>query len=210
MREVPAEQAEGVMRIIGLTGGIGTGKSTASSYLIELGAAVWDADRAARTVVQQGQEGWKAIRREFGATYFDSAGNLLRKKMADTIFSDEAAREKLNALLHPAILDDMARFLDRCHREGEAVVVLDAALLFESGADKAADEVWVTSCGVDEQVRRVMERGVSREDAERMVEAQMPDRERRARAQRVIDTSGPVEDTRRYLKALYDELREGD
>jgi dephospho-CoA kinase len=161
-------------------------------------------------VVQQGQEGWKAIRREFGAEYFDSAGNLLRKKLADKIFSDEVARDKLNALLHPAILDDMARFLDRSQREGASVVVLDAPLLFESGADRAADEVWVTSCGVDEQVRRVMERGVGREEAKRMVEAQMPDRERRARARRVIDTSGPVEDTRRYLKALYEELNEED
>ncbi len=198
------------MHIIGLTGGIGTGKSAASSYLKELGASVWDADRAARTVVQQGQEGWKAIRREFGAEYFDSAGNLLRKKMADKIFSDEAARDKLNALLHPVILDDMARFLDRSQRDGAPIVVLDAPLLFESGADRAADEVWVTSCGVDEQVRRVMERGVSQEEAERMVEAQMPDHERRARARRVIDTSGPMEDTRRYLKALYDEIKEGD
>ncbi len=198
------------MHIIGLTGGIGTGKSAASSYLKELGASVWDADQAARTVVQQGQEGWKAIRREFGAEYFDSTGNLLRKKLADKIFSDEAARDKLNALLHPVILDDMARFLDRSQRDGASIVVLDAPLLFESGADRAADEVWVTSCGVDEQVHRVMERGVSREEAERMVEAQMPDRERRARARRVIDTSGSVDDTRRYLKALYEELQEGD
>lgn len=198
------------MHIIGLTGGIGTGKSTASSYLKELGAAVWDADRAARTVVQQGQEGWKAIRREFGAEYFDSAGNLLRKKLGDTIFNDELARERLEGLLHPLILDDMTRFLDRCQRKGAAIVVLDAALLFESGADKACDEVWVTSCGVDEQVRRVMERGLSLEDAEKRVESQMPDRERRRRARRVIDTSGPVEDTKRFLNALYEEMIEGE
>ena len=198
------------MYVIGLTGGIGTGKSAASSYLKELGAAVWDADQAARTVVQQGQEGWKAIRKEFGAEYFDSAGNLLRKKLADKIFSDDGAREKLNSLLHPAILDDMVRFLDRSRRAGLPIVVLDAALLFESGADRYADEVWVLSCGEDEQVRRIMERGVSREEAERRVESQMPDRERRRRARRVIDTSGPLEDTRRCLKALYEELKEGD
>lgn len=198
------------MHIIGLTGGIGTGKSAASAYLKELGAAVWDADLAARAAVEQGQEGWKAIRKEFGAEYFDSAGNLLRKKLGEKIFSDDAMRERLNALLHPAILDDMARFLDRSKRAGAEVAVIDAPLLFESGADRYADEVWVLSCGVDEQVRRVMERGLNYEEAMKRVEAQMSDRERRSRSRRVIDTSGPLEDTRRHLKALYEEIIAGE
>jgi dephospho-CoA kinase len=196
--------------IIGLTGGIGTGKSKASEYLQSLGAAVWDADRAARAVVEQGHEGWKAIRREFGAEYFDSAGNLLRKKLADRIFSSGEDRERVNALLHPAILDEMQRWLARMLGEGAALAVVDAPLLFESGADRFVDETWVLSCGVDEQVRRVMERGLSREEAEKRVESQMSDTERKRRAQRVIDTSGPIEDTRRQLKALYEEALAGE
>lgn len=196
------------MFIIGLTGGIGTGKSMASTFLKSLGAAVWDADLAARNVVEQGQEGWKAIRREFGAEYFDCAGNLLRKKLADRIFSSDRDRERLNALLHPAIQDEMQRFLARCTATGAKLVVIDAPLLFESGIDRFVDEVWVLSCGVDEQINRVMARGMSREEAEKRVDAQMSDRERRSRAQRVIDTSGPIEDTRRQLRALYDETAE--
>jgi dephospho-CoA kinase len=196
--------------IIGLTGGIGTGKSKASAFLKSLGAAVWDADQASRTVVEPGQEGWKAIRKAFGAEYFDSAGNLMRKKLADRIFNSKRDREKLNALLHPAIIDDMHRWLARCSGEGTAVAVIDAPLLLESGIDKFADEVWVLSCGVDEQVQRVMARGISREEAIKRVESQMSDSERRSRAQRVIDTSGPIEDTRRFLKALYDEVLAGE
>lgn len=198
------------MYIIGLTGGIGTGKSTASAYLKSLGARVWDADEAARTVVEQGQEGWKAVRREFGAEYFDSAGNLLRQKLADTIFNDNAKREMLNKLLHPAIIDDMQRWLARCFQECAAMAVVDAPLLLEAGMEKFVDEVWVLSCGADEQVNRAVRRGMSREDAEKRVEAQMSDRDRRKRARRVIDTSGPVEDTQRELKALYEEALAGE
>lgn len=198
------------MIIIGLTGGIGTGKSAASSYLKSLGASVWDADTAARTVVEQGQEGWKAVRKEFGAEYFDCSGNLLRQKLADRIFSNSGDREKLNKLLHPAIIDDMQRFLARCRAECVEVAVVDVPLLFESGVDKFVDEAWVLSCGVDEQVRRVMARGMDREEAEKRVESQMSDRERRSRARRVIDTSGPIEDTRRQLQALYEEALAGE
>jgi dephospho-CoA kinase len=198
------------MYIIGLTGGIGTGKSTASAYLKSLGANVWDADKAARTVVEQGQEGWKAIRRVFGAEYFDSTGNLLRQKLADTIFNDDEAREKLNGLLHPAIIDDMVRWLLRCKEENVTMAVIDAPLLFESGIDSYADEVWVLSCGVDEQVRRVMARGVDMDGAINRVESQMSDGERRRRARRIIDTSNTVEDTQRQLKALYEEAMDGE
>jgi dephospho-CoA kinase len=198
------------MYIIGLTGGIGTGKSTASTYLKELGASVWDADQAARTVVEQGQEGWKNIRKGFGAEYFDSTGNLLRKKLADKIFADSGERERLNKMLHPAIIDDMMRWLSRCKNEGVTMAVIDAPLLFESGIDRYMDEVWVLSCGVDEQVNRVMQRGVGREDAVKRVESQMSDSERRCRARRIIDTSASVEDTQRQLKALYEESLAGE
>lgn len=198
------------MYIIGLTGGIGTGKSTASAYLKSLGARVWDADEAARAVVEPGQEGWLAVRREFGAEYFDSAGSLLRQKLADRVFSNDGDREKLNRLLHPAILDDMHRWLSRCFQECVQMAVVDAPLLLETGIDKYVDEVWVLSCGVDEQVERAVRRGMKREDAEKRVEAQMSDRERRSRARRVIDTSGSVEDTQRQLKALYEEACAGE
>jgi dephospho-CoA kinase len=198
------------MVVIGLTGGIGTGKSTASAYLKSLGAAVWDADEAARAAVSQGREGWKAIHSEFGAEYFDSAGNLLRKKLADRVFNDPAALEKLNSLLHPIIIGDMLRWLDRQRAEGAPVAVIGAPLLFESGADQYVNETWLLSCGAEEQISRMMQRGLDRESSVKRLEAQMSDREKRRRAHRVITTGGPVEETRRQLKAFYNEALSGE
>ncbi len=196
------------MVVIGLTGGIGAGKSTALAYLRELGASVWDADEVSRSVVEPGRAGAEAIRAAFGPGYFDEDGRLRREKLGDLVFRDEAARAKLNGILHPAVLQDMDEWLERSRAEGVAMAVVDVPLLFETGVEQKVDEVWVVSCGVDEQLRRVMARGLSQEEAQRRIEAQMPDRERRRRARRVIDTNCPVEDTRRALKALYEEAVE--
>jgi dephospho-CoA kinase len=195
---------------IGLTGGIATGKSTASEYLKQLGASVWDADLAAREVVLPGRPGWQALREAFGPEYFDAQGSLNRVKLADRIFQDPEARSVLNSLLHPAILQDMREFLNQCRASGVAIAVVDVPLLLESGADRDCDVVWALSCGVDEQMNRLMARGLSYEDAQKRIEAQMSDRERRRRARRVIDTLGSVEDTRRQLKALYLEALDGE
>ncbi len=196
------------MVVIGLTGGIGSGKSTALAYLKELGASVWDADEVSRRIVEPGRAGAADIRAAFGADYFDAEGRLQREKLGELVFRDEAARDKLNSILHPAVLRDMDEWLERCRAEGIAMAVVDVPLLFETGVEQKVDEVWVVSCGVDEQLRRVMARGMSLEEAQRRIEAQMPDSERRRRARRVIDTNCPVEDTRRALKALYEETVE--
>jgi dephospho-CoA kinase len=198
------------MIVIGLTGGIGTGKSTASSYLQSLGAAVWDADKAARDAVIKGREGHEAILREFGEEFFDGEGNLYRAKLGEWVFSRPEERKKLEALLHPAIIQDMLRWLDARKAEGIPVAVIDAPLLFESGADRYMNETWLLTCGAEEQINRVMQRGLDRADAEKRVAAQMNDRERRRRADRVITTGGPVEETKRQLKALYEEALSGE
>jgi dephospho-CoA kinase len=198
------------MIVIGLTGGIGTGKSTASAYLKSLGAAVWDADEASRAVVEQGREGWIAIRREFGSEYFDAEGNLLRKKLGDRVFGNPEDLKKLNEMLHPAIIGDMLRWLHQRRNEGVPLAVIDAPLLFESGADRYVNETWLLSCGADEQIRRMMQRGMDKENAVKRLAAQMSDRERRKRAHRVITTGGAVEETRRQLKALYNEALSGE
>lgn len=198
------------MVTIGLTGGIATGKSTASAYLKELGARVWDADQVAHDIVEPGRAGWRAIRAAFGDEYFDKDGKLLRDKMATRIFDDEATRTRLNGLMHPAILEDMDDFLQQACADGVGVAIVDAPLLLESGADSRCDAVWVLSCGVDEQLYRLLQRGLKPEDARKRLDAQLSDAERRRRANRVIDTSGSVEDTRRQLRALYEEALDGD
>ena len=198
------------MVTIGLTGGIATGKSTASAFLKELGARVWDADQVAHAIVEPGRAGWRAIRAAFGEVYFDREGRLLRDKLAQRIFDDEATRTRLNGLMHPAILEDMDDFLQQARADGVGVVIVDAPLLLESGADSRCDAVWVLSCGVDEQLSRLLLRGLQPQDAQKRIDAQLSDGERRRRANRVIDTSGSVEDTRRQLRALYEEALDGE
>jgi len=197
------------MIIIGLTGGIASGKTTAADTLRRLGARVWDADRASREVVEPGHLGNLALRKEFGAEFFNADGRLDRRRLAGFIFGHPDRVLRLNEALHPFILQDMRAQLHQWEQEGVAVAVVDAPLLFESGIDREMDEVWVVSCGEDEQMRRLRQRdGFSQEEATARIDAQLPDFERRSRASRVIDTSGSLEDTVRLLEALYGELLE--
>jgi len=125
------------------------------------------------------------------------------------VFGNQEALTKLNRALHPLILLDMEVTLARWEKEGAKLAVVDAPLLFESGADKACDEVWVVSCGADEQVRRLMARdGMDLAQAQERIAAQMPDSERRRRARRVIDTLQPEADVERYVRVLVEELLE--
>ena len=144
----------------------------------------------------------------FGELIFNTDGTLNRQRAAEYFFSDKARVDKLNSILHPIIIDDMIAQLKVWHKEGIKFCFLDAPLLFEAGIDKYCDEVWVASCGVDEQVRRVLARDeISYEDAEKRISVQMPDAEKRKLASRIIDTSGDIEDTNEYIKVLYEELK---
>lgn len=197
------------MITIGLTGGIASGKSAAAQVLAGLGARVWDADAASRKAVRPGEAGNRALREAFGETFFSRDGELNRRRLAEYVFGNPERVLELNRTLHPHILADMRRQLDRWRREGAAVAVVDAPLLFEAGIDRYVDEVWVVSCGEDEQLRRLrLRNGYSEEEAMARIEAQLPDAERRMRARHVIDTSGPAEDTARFIEALYAELLE--
>ena len=197
------------MHIVGLTGGIATGKSNISSVLKSLGAHVWDADEASRRVVEPGQKGNEAVKENFGELLFHPNGTLNRKRTAEYFFADKARLDKLNALLHPIIIEDMTAQLKAWHNEGVNFCFLDAPLLFEAGVDKYCDEIWLASCGTDEQIRRVLARDeISYEDAKKRIEVQMPDEEKRSLASRVIDTSGDIADTNAFIKVLYEELKD--
>ena len=143
------------MKVIGLTGGIATGKSTASRTLRQLGATIWDADETARQVVRPGEPGFDALKKEFGADIFGPDGRLNRRMLAQRVFGKPEEVIRLNKTLHPIILMDLVDKLKGWRAEGVKVVIVDAPLLFESGADVACDQVWVLSCGEDEQLRRV-------------------------------------------------------
>ena len=197
------------MHVVGLTGGIATGKSNISNVLKLQGAYVWDADEASRRVVEPGEKGYKAIKEKFGELLFDPDGTLNRERTAEYFFTDKARIDSLNAILHPIIIDDMIAQLKVWHNQGIKFCFLDAPLLFEAGVDKYCDEIWVASCGMDEQIRRVLARDeISYDDARKRIEVQMPDAEKRARASRIIDTSGDIADTNAFVKVLYEELKD--
>ncbi len=191
------------MRLIGLTGGIASGKSLVSRQLQGLGAVVIDADRIARDVVQPGRPGWEMIVREFGRSFIDSDGGLDRKALGRLVFNDPRELERLNRITHPLILAEIEKLLQIYRSGHEKVVVLDAPLLFETGLDKFVDEVWVVMVDHQTQVKRLMERDrLMEQDAEHRIRLQIPLEEKASRADRVIDNRGlPVETERQVISA---------
>jgi dephospho-CoA kinase len=191
------------MRIIGLTGGIGSGKSTVSAMLQNLGATVVDADVGARAVVEPGQPALQEIRERFGSEVFDRDGSLDRDRLADVVFADEGAREDLNAITHPRVRAWIAEQMQAAAAAGAATVVLDIPLLFESGLTAGLDDIVVVWCPVETQVARAVGRGLREADVRARIASQMPLDDKRERATMVIDNSGSKEDTRAQVEAFW-------
>lgn len=191
---------------VGLTGGVASGKSTVSAILAELGAVVIDADALAREVVARGTPGLDAVAAEFGPSLLTPEGDLDRPAMGRLVFGDEAARRRLEAIVHPLVIKRMAE-LEAAAGEDD-VVVHDIPLLAEGGRADTFDAVVVVDAPRDLQVQRMLsERGWTREDAESRIAAQATREERRAVATHVIDNNGSLEDLRARVEAVFDELR---
>lgn len=190
---------------VGLTGGIACGKSTVSGMLEARGAAIVDADRIARDVVLPGQPALQDIREAFGDDVLLADGTLNRKALGAVVFGDEAARRKLEAILHPRIRAEMARQMaDWNEREPGRLVIVDIPLLYESGLDKRFDfeEILVVYVPRDVQLERLMKRdGLSSEAAEQRLDAQMPIERKKELADVVIDNSGSLEQTEAQVEA---------
>jgi len=191
------------MKVLGLTGGIGSGKSMVASMFTQLGADVIDADRLAREVVEPGQAALKEIATAFGTDILLPDGRLNRGKLARIIFADPVARGTLNAITHPRIRERMdAEITARRSRAG--ILVVDIPLLYENNRTGAVETVIVVWVDPKTQLRRLQERdGLSVEEARQRIAAQMPLDEKRARADVVIDNSGSRENTRRQVEAVY-------
>ena len=186
------------MYIIGLTGGIATGKSTAAQALRSFGADVIDADAISRAATMPGGSAAPAVLEAFGT--------LDRKAIAGKVFADPEARRRLEAIVHPIVRAEMAR---RIGESRAPVCVLDVPLLFESGMETMVDEVWVTWVPGDEQLRRVRVRDGLDEDAARArIASQMPTEEKIRRADHAVDTSGSFENTRACLRRLWEQALE--
>jgi len=176
--------------LIGLTGNIGTGKSTVAGMLAELGAETIDADLVAHEVMRKGTAAHAEIVETFGQGVLDKDGEIDRPRLGAVVFADPAALARLEAVVHPATLEAVAR---RVAAATSDVVVIEAIKLIEAGMAEAYDSLWVTTCRPEQQVQRIMEgRGASRAEAKQRVRAQPSQEEKRARADVVIDTSGTL------------------
>lgn len=194
------------MRIIGLTGGIGGGKSTVSAMLRDLGATIVDADEAAHAVEEPGQPALEEIRRDFGDEVIGPGGRLDRQALAQRVFSDEAARQRLNAITHPLVGLWMGARIAEAAERGDQILVLDAPLLFETGLDGATEATVVVWAPEEVQVQRAVSRGMEEADVRARIGAQMPLDDKRRRATHVIDNSGDIEATRAQVEDLWRRL----
>ena len=176
---------------IGLTGGIGSGKSTVAVLLAERGAVVVDADRIAREVVEPGTPGLAAVAEAFGSDVLTAEGALDRPALAAVVFGDPAARARLDGIVHPLVRARSVEILGSL--PADAVVVQDIPLLVETGQAGSFDLVLVVEADVDTRVARLVQRGLGEDDARARIAAQATDEQRRAVADVVLDNSGTPE-----------------
>ncbi len=194
--------------IVGLTGGIATGKSLVASEMKRLGAHVIDADSVAREVVEPGKPAYKEIIREFGRAVLKPDGTLDRKALADIVFKDKAALERLNAITHPRIRERIREEAARLSEGGNGLVVLDVALLIEMGVRYEVEKIIVVAAGREQQLERAMKRdGLTADEAERRLSCQMDIKEKLKYADYVIDNSGTKESTLERTRELFEELK---
>jgi dephospho-CoA kinase len=195
------------MRVIGLTGGIGTGKSSVSRLLREKGVTVIDADEAARAVQSRGSEGLRRLVDEFGNSILTSDGDLDRGRLAAVAFADPDARRRLNAIVHPLVREWMADRQMAAEARGEPLVVLDIPLLFESRGAAGFDDVILVYAPEEVALRRLVEqRGMSEEQARARIAAQMPIEEKRELTQHVIDNTGTLQELQAQTERIWAEV----
>lgn len=197
------------MVVVGLTGGIGSGKSTVSAMLAARGATVIDADRLAREVVAPGTPGYREVVARFGPDVVAADGSLDRRLLADVVFGDPAALADLNAIVHPEVRARIEERLAelRSAAPDDGVVVLEIPLLIESGRSYGAAAVIVVDCEEDVAVRRLVEqRGMDEDDARRRMAAQVPRAERVAAADLVIDNSGSKAELEARVDRIWADL----
>jgi dephospho-CoA kinase len=194
------------LKLIGLTGGAGSGKSTVAAMLRDLGAEVLDADEAAHAAYEPGSPGFEAVAREFGPEFVRD-GRIDRNRLGEVVFNDTDARLRLNAIVHPLVREWMAERTAEAAERGAAVVVQEVPLLFEVGLERLYSSVVLVYVPEMVQLQRLVEgRGLSEERARAMIASQMPIEEKRRRAHHVIDNSGTREETRTQVENLWRAL----
>jgi dephospho-CoA kinase len=197
---------------VGLTGGIATGKTTVAAILRELGCHLLDADKIAHRLIEPGAAAYEDVVHEFGDDILTPDGRVDRKKLGAIVFADPARLARLNAIVHPRVLETQDRELDAIARaEPHAIAVVEAALVIEAGYAPKLDRLVVTWCTPEQQLARLTRqdagRGLTVEEARQRIAAQMPVEEKRRMADEVIDCSASLEHTREQVVALVAKLK---
>ncbi len=196
--------------LVGLTGGMGTGKTTVAKYLNELGAFIIDADQLCRQLIEPNQLAWKEIVQEFGKEVLDKNKLVNRSKLAEIIFRDHLKKESLENILHPKVFEaEKQRFLEIQQKHPQSIVILDSPLLIESGNYRKVDKVVVVVCPEESQIKRILDSNrFTKEDAERRIRNQMNSQDKIKFADFVIHNDTNKPELKLKVKKLYDKLRD--
>jgi dephospho-CoA kinase len=192
----------------GLTGGIASGKSIVAAMLRELGFPVLEADRIAHQVIEPGQPAYAEVIAKFGEEILDADDRINRARLGTIVFNDREKLDQLNAIVHPRVEQEMIRQLAELVQTGNhAVAFVEAALIFEANLHKRLDGVVVAWCLPEQQLARLIERGLSEPEARKRIAMQMPVQEKLALASEKIDCSGSLDETRGQVEELAAKLR---
>jgi dephospho-CoA kinase len=196
------------LKVIGLTGGIASGKSTVSMYLKSKGAVIIDADKIARQIMQKGKPAWNEIILHFGKDILTDKNEIDRKRLGKQVFSDKHKLSLLNSITHPKIINEIEKQLKNFEKNNKSVVVIDAPLLLETGLDVLVDEVWLVVVDEQTQLKRLISReeDLGVDEAYARIKSQMSLQDKKKLADRLIDNSGTIGETKEQLDKIWEEV----
>ena len=195
------------MKVIGLTGGIATGKSTVSGILSKLGAEIIDADKVGHGIYLPNTDAWKDIIETFGEDLLQADKTINRKKLGEIVFSNKEAVNKLNRIVHPRMYQNFEQTIDAFKKKNDnkGVIVLDAAILIEANWLPLVDEVWLVVADGDTIIERLCAKGFTKEHAQSRIASQLSDDERKKHADVIIENTGSVSDVEKRVNEAWKE-----
>lgn len=194
------------MIVIGLTGGIGSGKSTVAQFMAELGAVVLNADEVGHEAYRPHTETWQELVSTFGSGILQVDEEINRKKLGEIVFADPQALTRLNQIVHPRMFRMMQERIGRWRERGVEVLVLEAAILFEANWTSLVDEIWVSIAPEEVVVQRLQEKGLDPAQVRARIRSQLPTEERAKRANVIIDNNGDLAQLKAKVEALWQQL----
>ena len=195
-------------RVIGLTGGIGSGKSTVSRFLAELGAVIIDADKIGHEIYRPDTDTWRQLVKTFGSGILVPDNTIDRKKLGAIVFGDKQELQRLNAIIHPQITQEIKKRIEECRRRAVKVIVLDAPVLLEANAKNLVDEIWVVVADDGNVIKRAAARtGLTEQQIRDRVHSQLSNTERTKNARVVISNDGNTEDLRGKILELWEQIK---